>query len=164
MFEDPWKDLLPQEERSEEVTAPLSLDQGTAPNQGGTSTRNELEQENTESKIDSTTDMTAKSDNHLEGSYSSAEASSNVNITESSEGCSTSGSGNGSGTQSQVEPAGTNGSRPNYVQKDDCCMEPVANTNSNETKDMKSRDKLCLTSTDQEHSQFRECATANIQD
>ena len=164
MFEDPWKDLLPQGDKSEEIATPTSLDGTTSNQDGATTADSSLDQQTAASKVGSLEagKDDIKAENH---SVISHGVESKLNLStdiDTSDGRSSGGNGNGAPAQAIL--AGTNGSPPNCV-KNDCHSTIVADhADGNKTED--SGDHLCVTSTDQESSQAGEstCTNLEIQD
>ena len=162
MFEDPWKDLLPQEgEQSQEEATPTSLN-NTMPNQDGATTNNSQEQEMVASTVD-TSAVKTDTDNHSEISHN-VESSSSVDI-DTSNGCMGTGSETGALSHAHdVLAARTDGSS-NCVQED-CHSTAVVDNGGGmgSSKTVESGDHMCAASTDQEPSQIEGSTYTEVQD
>ena len=157
MFEDPWKDLLPQGEQNEEaaVAAPSTLSDGTTTTQDDAANR---EQEMAASTIDASAGK-IDSDSHSEISPPVMESCLSADIGTSG-GCI--GTGNETGAQSEDSMlAGVNESSSSCVQED-CHSTGNADNTSNKAED--SGDHPCVTNTDQESLQIEESTSTEVQD
>ena len=161
MFEDPWKDLLPQGEQTEEAAAPPTVSDNTTTTQDGAATDNNHEQEMAASTVDASAGKT-DTDNRSEISPPSMESCPSADISTNG-GCV--GTGNEAGVQSQDSVlAGVNDSTPRCIQEG--CHSTVVMDNADDTsnKAEDSGDHLCVTNTNQESLQIEESTSTEIQD
>ena len=118
MFEDPWKDLLPEGEQNEEAAAPTTL----LANQEGDATSNDREQEVAASSVDASAGKTdteaAGMDGQSENSLPSTESCVSSANVGTSGGCTGTGNETGAHVQSQDNGPGMSDSSPSYVEED----------------------------------------------
>ena len=164
MFEDPWKDLLPPGEQSEETIAPSTLSDITTTNQDDAATDDNQKQilAHTVNTSAGKTDTGAtNTDSHSEVSRSQESA----NIGTSASGGCVSAAENETDAQSQDSMlAGTSGSSPNRAQEEYQSTVTIDDAENTSSRAEDSGDHLCVTNTDQESLQIEESTCTVVQD
>ena len=160
MFEDPWKDLLPPGEQSEETTAPPMLSDSTTANQDDAATDDNQKPEIVASTVNVLAE-TGATDTNSHSEISQNLESANIHT---SGGCIGTAENETDAESQNSKFAGVSGSSPGCAPEERQSTVAIGDAEDTSTKAEDRRDHLCGTNTDQESLQIEESACTAVQD